>query len=290
MGFSAGRNPHTGWRSVGFAPCTRAFPDTFATRKVLYFRGQVTTRETTGLLSLQTDGAHAGTSHWKRTALTIAFGAIQWPWLALSLHGGSRKSKRSLLERLELPEDALPNLGSWKADCAFLHHIVRAIEAIRPEHVVELGSGASSLVIARALQMNGGGRLTSFDQHVEFVEEMPRWLARHGLSADFVHAPLTSNCEGRPGPWYDLTNIPEAIGLLVIDGPPWAVHPLIRGRAEALFDRIEPGGIMLMDDANRPGERIVARQWRRARPDFVFARDPKGTKGTLLGRRLNSAD
>jgi predicted O-methyltransferase YrrM len=250
----------------------------------------VTTRETTGLLSLQADSAHAGSSRWRRTALTIAFGAIQWPWLALSLHGGTRKSKQSLLESLALPEDALPNLGSWKADCAFLHHIVRAIETLRPRHVVELGSGASSLVIARALQLNGGGRLTSFDQHAQFVDEMPQWLALHGLSADFIHAPLTSEREGLPGPWYDLTCLPESIGLLVIDGPPWAVHPLIRGRAETLFDRIEPGGIVLMDDANRPGERIVARQWRRARPDFVFVRDAKGAKGTLLGRRLADAE
>ena len=249
------------------------------------FRGIVTTRETTGLLALRVDESDSDASGWKRTALTFAFGALQWPWLAISLFGGTRKSKLRLLDRLDLPVDALPNLGSWKADCAFLHHLVDAIEDLRPAHVVELGSGASSLVIARALQRNGGGSLTSFDQHAKFVEEMPGWLAQHGLGAEFVHAPLADHRDGAPGPWYSLQHLPDAIDMLVIDGPPWAVHPLIRGRAEVLFDRVVPGGIVLMDDANRPGERIVARRWRRAWPEFSFLRDRRGTKGTLLGRR-----
>src|SRR3546814_11575602 len=72
----------------------------------------------------------------------IAFGAIQWPWLLRSLWGGRKAEKAALLRRLDLPEDALPHLGSWKADTRFLTHIVDAIEALRPAVVVELGCGA----------------------------------------------------------------------------------------------------------------------------------------------------
>src|SRR3546814_4655977 len=86
--------------------------------------------------------------------------------------------KAALLRRLDLPEDALPHLGSWKADTRFLTHIVDAIEALRPAVVVELGCGASSLVIARALSMFGGGRLISYDQHQIFVTATAHWLAR----------------------------------------------------------------------------------------------------------------
>lgn len=70
----------------------------------------------------------------------------------------------------QLADDALPHLGSWKADTGLLHRIVDAIEELRPRVVVELGSGASSLVCARALELNGGGRLVSYDQHAPFVE------------------------------------------------------------------------------------------------------------------------
>ena len=73
--------------------------------------------------------------------------------------------------------------------------------------------------------------------------------------------------------------------LLVIDGPPWTLNPFVRGRAEQLFERIVPGGIVLLDDAARPGERVVAGRWRRDWPNFRFTLLP-GAKGTLVGERL----
>ena len=36
--------------------------------------------------------------------------------------------------------------------------------------------------------------------------------------------------------------LPDAIDLLIIDGPPWAIHPFMRGAAECLFDGIAPAG------------------------------------------------
>jgi hypothetical protein len=41
----------------------------------------------------------------------------------------------------------------------------------------------------------------------------------------------------------------------------------------------------MLDDAARPGERIVARRWRREWPDFDWKLLKGGTKGTLVGRR-----
>ena len=81
-------------------------------------------------------------------------------------------------------------------------------------------------------------------------------------------------------------HLPERIDLLIIDGPPWAIHPFVRGAAETLFDRIPVGGTVLLDDAARPGERVVARRWRKRWPGFRFELDTRGTKGTLVGVRL----
>ena len=55
--------------------------------------------------------------------------------------------------------------------------------------------------------------------------------------------------------------------------------------AASLFDRIAPGGTVMLDDGARPGERLVARRWRRLRPDFEFTLLKSGTKGTLVGRK-----
>ncbi|BBD99059.1 class I SAM-dependent methyltransferase [Sphingobium amiense] len=246
----------------------------------------MTSRELTRFLPLEEeDGARtdlrrrASDMAWR-----IGFGAIGWPWLLASLSGGRPADKRALLDELDLPHDALPHLGSWKADVGFLRHIVREIARLRPAHVVELGAGASSLIAARALQLHGGGRLHSFDQHGGFVDATRQWLGDHGLDVDIRHAPLTHESADWPGRWYAVDHLPERIDLLIIDGPPWSVHPLVRGAADSLFSRLSSGGVVLLDDAARPGERLVARRWRRRWPHIDFRLMKDGTKGTLVGR------
>ncbi|MFS0737289.1 class I SAM-dependent methyltransferase [Sphingomonas sp. 1P06PA] len=244
----------------------------------------MTSRESTPFLPRALDDGRfrRDAANW---AQVLAFGAIQWPWLLKSLWGGRAADRVALLDRLGLAQDALPNLGSWKADVGFLTRLVDHVLAERPEQIVELGAGASSLVLARAVQMAGRGRLTSYDQHGDFVAATGRWIASHGLVADIRHAPLTDAPAGWPALWYDLAHLPEQIDLLVIDGPPWTYHPLVRGAAETLFDRVAPGGTVMLDDAARPGERLVALRWRKRWPQFAWQFLP-GIKGTLVGTRL----
>lgn len=244
----------------------------------------MTSRDVTGFLPLAEQQGESPRRSLSDLAWRLGFGAISWPWLLASLSGGRRADKRALLDELSLPHDALPHLGSWKADVGFLRHIVREIERLRPAQVVELGAGASTLVAARALALHGGGRLTSFDQHGGFVDATRAWLAEYGLDADLRHAPLTEEKEDWPGRWYALDRIPGQIDLLIIDGPPWSVHPLVRGAADSLFSRLSPRGVVLLDDAARPGERLVARRWRDRWPHIDFRLLHDGTKGTLVGR------
>jgi predicted O-methyltransferase YrrM len=245
----------------------------------------MTSRETTGLLPRSAQTAGAPGRRLRDWAALLGIGAIQWPWLLRSLRGGSLADKHALLDRLGLPRDALPNLGSWKADVGLLRLVSDHILEARPQRVVEFGTGASTLIIARALQIAGGGELISFEQHAEFVEATRHWLAEHGLQADLRAVPLRSSPGGWPGLWYDHGPLPEPIDLLLIDGPPWTIHPFTRGAASTLFGLIAPGGTVMLDDAARPGERIVARRWRREWPDFDWRLLKGGTKGTLVGKR-----
>ena len=125
----------------------------------------MTTREATSLLpraNAEIIGDYArSVSEW---AAVIGFGAVQWPWLLRGLHGGTLAEKHALLDRLELPRDALPNLGSWKADTGLLKQLVDHIEARSPRLVVEFGTGASTLVLARAMQRAGGASVLLDDQ------------------------------------------------------------------------------------------------------------------------------
>jgi predicted O-methyltransferase YrrM len=246
----------------------------------------MTTRDTTSLLARSDEGATTGVGRSWRDRLTVfAFAVIQWPWLLRSLHGGRRRDKYALLDRLRLPHDSLPNLGSWKADVGLLRMIVDHIIEHRPQVMVEFGTGASTLVAARALQMAGGGRLTSFDQHGDFVEATRQWLAEYGLQVDLRAAALGLSPGGWPGLWYRPGKLPNRIDFMLVDGPPWTIHPLTRGAADSLFDRIPIGGTVMLDDGARPGERIVARRWRKRWPGFEFKLVNSGTKGTLVGVR-----
>lgn len=244
----------------------------------------MTSREATRLLTrsdLEGDMA-ASLSDW---AHRLLFGAIGWPWLLRSLSGGRPRDKAALLDRLGLPADSLPHLGSWKADTRLLGLIVDHIEAHRPASVVELGAGASTLITARALQSHGGGRLVSFDQHPDFVAATRLWLADYGLDADIRAVDLAPSPGEWPGYWYDIAHLPDSIDLLIVDGPPWTIHPYVRGAADTLFDRIAVGGTVMLDDGARPGERIIAAIWREKWPNFDFRLESSGAKGTLIGTR-----
>lgn len=218
-------------------------------------------------------------------AYVILYGAIGWPWLLKSLSGGTEAERKGLVDFLKLPAQSLPHLGSWKADAAFLRLIAETILARRPQIVVEFGAGATTLVAARALQLAGAGSLWSFDQHPDYIEAVRRWLADYGLAAELREAPLTKRIAGWEGRWYDHGPLPDSIDLLIVDGPHWAVHPYGRGAADSLFDRIAPGGAVLLDDAARPGERVIARRWRRRWPAFRFQLAAGGQKGALIGVR-----
>lgn len=245
----------------------------------------MTSRNATQLLPLADEAVRIDRSI-SDIAHILLFGAISWPWLARSLSGGSHIAKRALIRRLDLAPDALPHLGSWKADTGLLTLLTDMVLDKRPAVVVEFGMGASSLVLARALQLNGSGRLISFDQHPEFVEATRSWLADNDVPAELHGAPLAPSPSRWPGLWYDHGPLPERIDLLVIDGPNWTIHPYVRGAAETLFDRIPVGGHVILDDGARPGERVVAARWRRRWPGFEFRLLHRGTKGTLLGTRL----
>jgi len=233
--------------------------------------------------------AHADEAHFERDAqdwiALLGIGAIQWPWLLRSLRGGTQAQKQALLERLDLPHDALPNLGGWKADTSLLHKIADRILTTKPRLVVEFGVGASTLIAARALQMNGSGRMISFDQHADFVISTREWLADHGLSSDLRIVSLIASSSGWPGLWYDHRQLPDGIDLLLIDGPCWTIHPFGRGAAESLFNKIAVGGMLMLDDGERPGERVIRRLWAKRHPNFDFKLVREGTKGTVIGIR-----
>ena len=166
----------------------------------------------------------------------------------------------------------LPLPGGWAASTDLLGELIRAIAARRPQRLVELGSGVSTLVIAAALRNNGAGRLISVDAEEAYAAQTREQLQRQDLG-DWVElriAALTEmKCEGIARPWYDTRMLSDLtdVDLLLIDGPPTALRADMRYPSLPFFwSRLAPGAIVLLDDAARPAERAMAAAWERQFP------------------------
>ena len=248
----------------------------------------MTSQASTPLLGRTDDQAASAPRGPVDIALLAAFAVLNAPFLLKGLYGGSKRDKRALLDRLGLPEHALPHVGGWKADVGLLSFLADHIAREKPTKVVEFGAGATTLIMAKALQRAGvkNPTLISFEQHRDFCEGTELWLDEFGVRSDIRHAPLEPSPEPWPGLWYDHGPLPRELDLLLVDGPHWAIHPFTRGAADSVFGNLRVGGTVILDDAARPGERVVARRWRRRWPNFRFDLHHFGSKGTLVGKRL----
>jgi predicted O-methyltransferase YrrM len=227
--------------------------------------------------------------------------------LALWLHRLVRRGQRAALEAtataatqtealfsifatLEVTAP-LPTLGGWAASPDLLRLLLDVLLRERPSLVLEASSGASTVVLAYGLRRIGaGGRVISLEHDPSHAARTREALASAGLSevATVLDAPLVDHTvEGASWRWYDLASLPRLplAGLLVVDGPPGGVQPLARYPAlPRLEDRLTETAVVVMDDARRSDERVIAERWS-ARPGGWQVEFRGTEKGTAILRR-----
>lgn len=159
----------------------------------------------------------------------------------------------------------LPALGGYALRPVAAQALAREVIEQRPGVVVELGPGASTVIVELASrQQEPGPRIFSFEHDEEYVCEMEELIRSLDLShVTVIHAALG---EGRDTPWYDLAafeHLPgEPIDMLIVDGPPDPkgmgtrrhAYPQLRGR---LSER----AVIFVDDTGRPTERAMVDEW-----------------------------
>lgn len=168
------------------------------------------------------------------------------------------------------------SLGTWAAEPDFLRLVVAELSQ-DPVQVLELGSGASTVLMAAVRQRRGGPPVISIDHDPAFAQRTWATLARAGLQDEVeLHvAPLRPTAvEGRRAVWYDRDVIervvPAQIDLLVVDGPP-STSRLARWPAvELLRARLGHDSVVLLDDGRRRDETVTARRWARTHPDLAL--------------------
>lgn len=165
----------------------------------------------------------------------------------------------------------LPMGGGWAltGDSAAL--LAREALARKPEAILELGSGVSTLILGQILRQAGHGRLLSIDHDPAWAGQTRRYVELLGLQdvVTVVEAPLKGIAVGsRSCDWYDIpADALDRLGpidLLLVDGPPQArdnpqaarypAFPLLRGR-------LAPNAMVFVDDAGRATESEMVRKW-----------------------------
>jgi predicted O-methyltransferase YrrM len=168
--------------------------------------------------------------------------------------------------------------------------------------VVELGSGVSTVLLARLLCQRwplGGFRVGAVEHDAHWAQWVSEQLDREGMGSDVVvvHAPLAPHPRAVAGlSWYDdaalIAGLRDTLGgdridLLLVDGPPAyaAGHGLARYPAlPVLCDWLAPGATVVLDDAERPGEQEVLRRWERETGlDFDRRADQAGVAVARVG-------
>lgn len=190
------------------------------------------------------------------------------------LHRLSDRYQRLALNLALRPRVPLPRLGGdWAIFPDFANLIVRTIRQQRPQMVVELGSGVSTVITAYMIKRYGG-HLVSVDHNAAFLAVTRQNVRQHGLECfvTFVHAPLCeTHVDGREFKWYRISCLPVRgpIDLLVVDGPVGSTCPLARYPAlPMLRDRMGASFTVLMDDTLRRDEREILRLWAERYPEL----------------------
>lgn len=170
-----------------------------------------------------------------------------------------------LHERLGLELGTLPPADAHTAGPDFLIRIVDHLLTAKPQIVVECGSGTTTCVIARCLEINGTGKFYSLEHHPTYAQATRNFLESRNLStfASVIDAPLQTYSIGDTDhQWYATDQIPEGkIDLLIVDGPPFVEGTLARYPvAPLLFDRLAEEAVVFIDDADRASEQAMLRR------------------------------
>jgi predicted O-methyltransferase YrrM len=167
------------------------------------------------------------------------------------------------------PKTPLPAAAGWALSPDLLAFLVRHIDVHRPNHIVELGSGLSTVILGLALKKTGG-RLTSIESDGHYLQETRTLLDAEGLdNVKLLHIPLG---EWQGHVWYEperLESIKD-IDVLLVDGPPGSIGKLARYPALPVFRPVlNKGAIVILDDTNRAAEKEITKRWIREYPDMT---------------------
>lgn len=159
-----------------------------------------------------------------------------------------------------------------------LAHIINDIVINERRHIIEFGSGISTVMIGRLIKRNKlASTLVSIEHDQAWVEVLSSLLAREDLHhcVKVAWVPLaTSDLVLDANTWYDTEILQRSLSsavfdMVIVDGPPAWEAGKGKARYPALpfiYDKLSERCSVYLDDADRAGEREVLALWHQRFP------------------------
>ena len=161
----------------------------------------------------------------------------------------------------------IPDMRDWAVSPDFVKQIINFIYKVKPNIIVELGGGVSTIISAYCLEKIGKGSIFSIDHNSIYANITASNIQQHGLEkyVNVNHAPLEGvDLSHKTFNWYkvDVFSQLKSIDILIIDGPPYVSNSLSRYPALPLLHHLlNDNAIVLIDDGNRDDTNEIVNTW-----------------------------
>lgn len=179
----------------------------------------------------------------------------------------------------------------WAASPDFIKIVFNYVLKEQPNTIMELGSGISTLYTGNLIRSKSlASTIVSLDHELVFAEISKANCITHNIDAiaSVHHAPIKKHLiNDKEWLWYDLDLISlkeQAIGLLVVDGPPTFLQEESRYPAiPLLLKYLKDGAIIIVDDYMRDDDKRVIQRWCTEFKEITLLRERNDTeKGTAI--------
>lgn len=190
----------------------------------------------------------------------------------------------------------LPPMRGWAISPDAASVYISKILKLKPNTILETGSGVSTLLAALALKQVGRGRVIALEHDAAFRTKTISMLYDYGVAnySQVILAPLkTSNVEGASYKYYTsdcLNHLSEkSIDLILVDGPPSSIGkrarwPLFHSFSKYFNDK----ATLLMDDLIREDDKMTLREWHSQGLVTDLIEDHSCEKGLGICKIINS--